>query len=200
MRLYTSPASPYARKCRVVRLEKGLEGRIEEITAVFPYKDDAFLKVNPIGQVPALVLEDGAVMTDSPLISAWLDEAGGGERLLPPSGPDHWRVRRLETLADAIMETTVKQVLENRRPENERSPTWTGYWKHGMELALDQAERDAPDASGPLDLGKLSLAIAALYLDFRMPDLGWRASRPKLAALSDALDQRPSMAATRPRL
>ena len=51
MRLYTSPASPFARKCRVVRLEKGLESRVEEVTATFPYKDDAYLAVNPIGQV-----------------------------------------------------------------------------------------------------------------------------------------------------
>ena len=39
MRLYTSTGSPFARKCRVVRLEKGLEGAVEEITAVFPYKE-----------------------------------------------------------------------------------------------------------------------------------------------------------------
>lgn len=198
MRLYTSSGSPFARKCRVVRLEKALEGRIEEISAVFPYKDDAFTAINPIGQVPALVLDDGSVFTDSPLICAYLDEIGTGPKLIPAAGDDHWRVRRLETLADAIMEATVKQVLEGRRPENERSPTWLGYWREGMNRALDVAETQVPDASGPLDMGKIALASAGLYFGFRMPDLDWRSARPRLAAFCDAMDQRPSFAQTRP--
>lgn len=198
MRLYTSTGSPFARKCRVVRLEKQLQARVEEVTAVFPYKDEAYLEVNPIGQVPALVLDDGTVFTDSPLICAYLDEVGEGPKLIPASGEDHWRVRRLETLADAIMESTVKQVLENRRPETERSPVWLGYWRDGMNRALDQAEAQVPDAGGPLDMGKIALASAGLYFGFRMPDLDWRSTRPGFAAFCDAMDQRPSFAETRP--
>jgi glutathione S-transferase len=198
MRLYTSTGSPFARKCRVVRLEKGLQDRIEEIAAVFPYKDAAFLAINPIGQVPALVTDEGTVFTDSPLICAYMDEIGSGAKLIPASGEAHWRVRRLETLADAIMESTVKQVLESRRPESERSATWTGYWREGMNRALDLAEQQAPEAEGPLDMGKIALACAGLYFGFRMPDLDWRSSRPRLAAFCDAMDQRPSFADTRP--
>lgn len=198
MRLYTSTGSPFARKCRVVRLEKGLEDRIEEITAVFPYKDDAYLRINPIGQVPALALDDGTVFIDSSLVCAYMDEIGSGPKLVPASGDEHWRVRRLETLADAIMESTVKQVLESRRPETERSATWTGYWRDGMNKALDLAETQVPSADGPLDMGKIALASAGLYFGFRMPDLDWRSSRPKLAAFCDAMDQHPSFAATRP--
>jgi glutathione S-transferase len=198
MRLYTSTGSPFARKCRVVRLEKGLQDRIEEVTAVFPYKDDAYLAVNPIGQVPALVTDEGTVFTDSPLICAYMDEIGSGAKLIPPSGEAHWRVRRLETLADAIMESTVKQVLESRRPEAERSATWTGYWREGMNRALDLAEQQAPEAEGPLDMGKIALACAGLYFGFRMPDLDWRSGRPRLAAFCDAMNQRPSFADTRP--
>lgn len=198
MRLYTSTGSPFARKCRVVRLEKGLEAAVEEVTAIFPYKDEAYLRVNPIGQVPALELDDGVVFTDSPLICAYLDEIGQGPKLIPASGEAHWRVRRLETLADAIMESTVKQVLESRRPETERSATWTGYWRDGMNKALDLAETQVPDGDGPLDMGKIALASAGLYFAFRMPDLEWRASRPKLSAFCDAMDEHPSFAATRP--
>lgn len=198
MRLYTSTGSPFARKCRVVRLEKRLQARVEEVTAVFPYKDEAYLKVNPIGQVPALVIDDGTVFTDSPLICAYLDEVGEGPKLMPASGEDHWRVRRLETLADAIMESTVKQVLENRRPAPERSATWLGYWRDGMNRALDLAEIQVPGADGPLDMGKIALASAGLYFGFRMPDLDWRSGRPKLAAFCDAMDARPSFADTRP--
>lgn len=198
MRLYVSAGSPFARKCRVARLEKRLERQVDEIAAVFPYKDADFLAINPIGQVPALVLDDGVVLTDSPLICAYLDEIGEGPKLIPAAGDAHWRTRRLETLADAIMESTVKQVLESRRPEAERSAVWLGYWRDGMNRALDLAETQVPDADGSLDMGKVALASAGLYFAFRMPDLDWRSNRPKLAAFCDAMDQRPSFAQTRP--
>ncbi len=92
---------------------------------------------------------------------------------------------------------TVKLVLESRRPEAERSATWSGYWNDGLLRGLDQAEAQVPP-DGPLDLGRIALAVAALYVDFRRPDLDWRASRPRLAAFADAMDQRPSFAETRP--
>jgi glutathione S-transferase len=198
MRLYISTGSPFVRKCRVVVQEKGLTDRVEEVALAFPYKEgDDFLAANPIGQVPALVDDDGQAMTDSPMICAYLDSIGDGPRLLPPEGPEHWRVRRMETLADSILEMAVKYALEGRRPEAERSATWMGWWTDGLNRALDQAEAAVPDPE-PLDLGKIALAIAGHYVDFRRPELGWRASRPKLAAFADGLDQRPSFAATRP--
>lgn len=198
MRLYVSTGSPFARKCRVVVREKGLTGRVEEQTVEFPYKTDQdFLKANPIGQVPALIADDGEPLFNSPVICAYLDSVGDGPRLLP-DGDDHWRVLRLETLADGLMEMTVKQVLEGRRPEAQRNAEWTGYWKQGQGLALDQLEAKAiqPDA---LDLGVIATGIALTYLDFRMPDFDWRAGRPWLAALQGKLEKRESFRATFPK-
>ena len=102
MRLYYSPASPFARKCRIVVREKKLEGLVEEVLAD-PYADDPrLLEANPIAQVPALVTDDGLTLTNSPLICAWLDAYSGRPRLLP-EGDAHWRVRRRETLADGTL-------------------------------------------------------------------------------------------------
>ncbi len=198
MRLFISTGSPFARKCRIVAREKGLIDRVEEVPMIFPYKDgDEFLAASPMGQVPALIAEDGQPMTDSPLICAYLDSLGDSPRLLPADGPDHWRVRRLETLADCIQEMAVKVAMESRRPDGEKSPTWIGYWNEGLNRALDQAEARAPDTD-TLDLGSIGLAVAGHYVDFRRPEFGWRTTRPRLAALADALDRRPSFAQTRP--
>ena len=198
MRLFISTGSPFARKCRVVAREKGLMDRLQEVALDFPYKEgDVFLAANPMGQVPALIADDGLPMMGSDLISAYLDSLAEVPRLLPADGPDHWRVRRLETLADAILEMAVKMAMEGRRPDGERSPTWIGYWSQGLARAFDQAEAVAPDAEA-IDLGSITLAIAGHYVDFRQPALGWRATRPRLSALADAMDQRPSFAETRP--
>jgi glutathione S-transferase len=199
MRLYLSTGSPFVRKCRIVLREKGLLGKVEETAIDFPYKSDpGHLAANPIGQVPALALDDGSSLTNSPVICAYLDSIGSGPRLLPPDGAEHWRVRRTETLADGMMEMTVKQVLEARRPEGEQSALWKDYWMGGLERGLDAAEEAAPDPS-TFDLGSIALAVAATYVEFRKPDVDWRKDRPKLAALNDALEQRDSFRETYPR-
>lgn len=197
MRLYLSSGSPFVRKARVMIREKGLLDRVEEIAVDFPYKSAEYTAINAVGQVPALVADDGTVFVDSPVICAYLDELGGGERLIPPSGPAHWRCRRLETMADHACEMAVKLVLEGRRPENERSPSWIADWRAGLYRALDRAEAECPEPDD-YTLGSLSLAIAATYVEFRGQAVDWRDGRPRLARLRDAFEQRQTFKDTFP--
>lgn len=202
MRLFVSPVSPFARKCRIVVREKGLLADVEEVGAD-PYADaPGLLEANPIAQVPALRFADGRWMSDSPLICAFLDSLGAEPRLIPePAGPTpegHWDVRWRETLADGALEMAVKLVLENRRPEAERSPLWLARWTAGLHRALDRIETEAVLDSDQLDLGAIALGVVGPYLDFRHPALRWREAHPKLAAFCDAMEQRPSFIDTRP--
>ncbi|HSN21814.1 MAG TPA: glutathione S-transferase family protein [Usitatibacter sp.] len=47
---------------------------------------DRLLAVNPLGQVPALILPDGRVLTESLAILHYLDDLEPGARLIPPPG------------------------------------------------------------------------------------------------------------------
>jgi glutathione S-transferase len=199
MRLYITYPSPYARKCRIVAREKGLQNRVEEIAADPYASDPALVAANPIAQVPALVTDEGEVFTDSPLICAYLDSLGTGARLIPAEGADHWRVRRAETAADAVLEMGVKMVLELRRPEHERSPSWLERWKTGLFRQLDAIEAQGPRPE-PLDMGVITTGVALSWLDFRHPTLDWKTGRPNLAALQQALEARESFRDTYPRV
>ncbi|GAA0870636.1 glutathione S-transferase [Brevundimonas basaltis] len=197
MKLYITVPSPYARKCRIVAREKGLADRIEEI-AVDPYANAPELLVsNPLVQVPTLIAADGLPLNDSPVICEYLDALGEGPRLLPEAGPDRLRVRRLETLADGALEMGVKLLLEKRRPEHERSPSWIERWTVNMGRALDELEAARPDAAR-LDMGVITAGVAATWIGFRHPDFGWKTGRPALTALQTALEARPSFIDTRP--
>jgi maleylpyruvate isomerase len=55
----------------------------------------AYLAINPQGLVPALVLQDGAILTQSLAIIEYLDEAYPTPSLLPKSALDRARVRAL---------------------------------------------------------------------------------------------------------
>ncbi|MGH7026571.1 glutathione S-transferase N-terminal domain-containing protein [Brevundimonas sp.] len=197
MKLYITAPSPFARKVRIVAREKGLSERIEEI-AVDPYANaPELLATNPVVQVPTLVAEDGLPINDSPVICEYLDAMGAGPRLLPAEGAERLRVRRLETLGNAALEMGVKLVLEKRRPEHERSPTWISRWTLNMGRALDALEAAAPDADH-LDMGVLTAGVAVSWIGFRHPDYDWKTGRPNLVALQAALEQRPSFQATAP--
>lgn len=197
MKLYITAPSPFARKCRIVAREKGLIGRIQEI-AIDPYASPAeLLAVNPIAQAPALVTDDNTAITDSPVICEWLDRNGSGPMLLPLDGPDRWRVKRIETLAGAALEMGVKLVLEQRRPEAERSASWIARWTDNMARALDALEAADLEAE-PLDLGVITAACAVTWIGFRHPGFDREAGRPRLVALRERLEDRPSFRETIP--
>lgn len=197
MKLYITTPSPYARKCRIVAREKGLAARIEEI-AVDPYGNaPELLDSNPVVQVPTLIAEDGLPITDSPVICEYLDALGEGAVLLPATGEARLRVRRLETLANGALEMGVKLVLEKRRPESERSPSWMARWTANMGRALDALEAASPDPSR-LDMGVITAGVAVTWIGFRHPDYDWKTGRPNLVALQAALEARPSFAETYP--
>lgn len=198
MKLYITTPSPYARLCRIVARERGLADRIEEVVAD-PYADDPGLMAsNPLVQVPALIADDGLPLTDSPIICEWLDAHGTtGARLLPPEGPERWRVRRLQTLAHGALEMGVKRVLERRRPESEQSPSWIDRWTRNMHRSFDALEQALPDDDA-LDLGVIATGVATTWTGFRHPDIDWRTGHPRLVALTDRLEARPSFFDTRP--
>lgn len=197
MKLYITAPSPFARRCRIVAREKGLIDRIEEIV-VDPYTDDAALMdVNPIVQVPTLIADDGLPLTDSPVICEYLDSLAGQPILLPTTGAERLRVRRIETLADAALDMGVKLVIEKRRPESERSASWMARWTRNMLRALDVLEATELDGHA-LDMGLIATGVAIRWIDFRHPDLEASASRPRLRALSEALERRASFVETQP--
>jgi len=198
MKLYISTASPYARKCRIVAREKGLGDRIEEIVAD-PYANDAaLLASNPVVQVPTLIADDGLPLNDSPVICEYFDAIGSGASLLPAGGAERLRVRRLETLGNGALEMGVKLVLEKRRPEGERSPSWIARWTDNMGRALDALEA-ADLRADDLHMGTVTAAVAATWIGFRHPDFGWASGRPRLAAFTAAMEARPSFLDTAPR-
>ena len=197
MKLFITIPSPYARKCRIVAREKGLADRVEEVVVDLYGAAPELAALNPVDQVPCLIAEDGLPLNDSPVICEYLDRLGSGAVLLPEAGPERWAVKRIETLGNAALEMGVKWVLEKRRPEGERSPTWMGRWADRMGRCLDGLEAAGLSAE-PLDMGVITAGCVVTWIDFRHPEFDWRIGRPNLVALQAALETRPSFADTRP--
>ena len=101
MKLYNSLAAPNPKRVRVFLAEKGLE--IPTVNIDFE-KDEQrapdFLKINSLGLVPALVLDDGTVLTESVAICRYLDELHPDPPLFGTDAPSRAQVemwnRRME--------------------------------------------------------------------------------------------------------
>ena len=94
MKLYITPGSPYARMARIVVLEKGLESRVETITAKTRVADSPYYGINPSGRVPYLVREDGSGLEESALICAYLDHLDGEPAFGLPVDAQSWEIGR----------------------------------------------------------------------------------------------------------
>lgn len=202
MKLYYSGHSPFARKVRVTAIEKGLDGQIELIPADVRTPDADFLRINPLGKVPALVRDDGdnggGVLIDSPLICEYLDSLSGDPRLFPPDGEARWKALKLHALADGIFDAGILYQMERMRADGKRSQRQLDRQADKFARGLDSIENDISVTEGPLNIGQIALACGFGYVDLRIGREFWAEGRPILAAWVDAFSQRPSMQATEP--
>jgi glutathione S-transferase len=199
MKLRYSPTSPYVRKVSVTAIELGLAGRIERIPTDTQDRDSGIAEQNPLGKVPALILDDGGVLYDSPVICEYLDSLHDGPKLFPAEGPERWTALRQQALGDGILDAAILRMLEMvRRPEKLRWQGWIAHQTAKVTRALDQFEAESATLADPLTIGHITAGCALGYLDFRVPETDWRDGRPKLAAWYENFTQRPALRETVP--
>lgn len=100
MKLYGYFRSGAAYRVRIALNLKGI--KVEHISRHLrngEQRDPAYLKINPQGLVPALVLEDGTILTQSLAIIDWLEETHPQPPLLPK---DPIRRAKVRAFAQAI--------------------------------------------------------------------------------------------------
>ncbi|NBX02886.1 MAG: glutathione S-transferase, partial [Alphaproteobacteria bacterium] len=132
MKLLFSPNSPYARKCRVTALEKGVMDKIE-LVEVSPAENPPELwAVNPLGTVPAMTTEGGMHLCESPVICKYIDSLSPQPQLMP----DDLCVGAFVALADGIMDAAVAVVMEGRRPEGKKYDAWVERKEAAISRAI----------------------------------------------------------------
>ena len=195
MKLYGSLISPFTRKAMVIVHELDLK------VSLLPRPEDAaeFRRINPLGKIPALVLDDGSVLFDSPVICEYLNHVGGGKFFpgmsLWKENNGRWKAAGLHALADGIADAAVARMVETRQP----TPNQAHIDRHmlAVDAGLDALERSK--MADPPTIGEIAAGCALGYIDYRMPELDWRTSRPNLAAWYEKFSQFKSMLATQPK-
>lgn len=194
MKLVTSLTSPYGRKVRVVLSEKKIPFQLQVENPWLP--DSPVSKLNPLGKVPVLVLEDGVSVFDSRVIVEYIDHLTPVAQLIPREPKSRMVVRGVEALADGVTDAAVAMFLEKKRPPEQQSSDWLTLQEQtlfrGLE-ALAEALGEKPWYLGNgMTLADIACACMLGYLELRFPDIGWRTAHPNLARLADKLAERAS--------
>ncbi|WP_323751503.1 glutathione S-transferase [Marinobacter sp.] len=199
--LYYASTSPYVRKVMATAHYLGLTDQIEKLeSAAHPVnRDDRIARFNPLAKVPAMRTDDGILLYDSRVICEYLD-AQGGHKLIPANGNARWICLAQQALGDGLLDAAILARYELIvRPEEKQWEVWRQAQFSKIDAALTEINTQAPQLSRtPDDLGLITLGCALGYLDFRFPELDWRALHPQAADWFAEFDEHPAMLETRP--
>ena len=199
MKLHWSPRSPFVRKVMVAAHELGLADRIACVrTVVATTRPHAgLMDENPLSKLPTLVLDDGTVLYDSPVICEYLDRLHTGPKLIPADGTERMVALRRQALGDGFLDFLL--LLRNERERAHPSDAHLSAYTAKRAAVLRALEREARElAAAPFTVGHIAIGCALSYLDFRFGRDDWRTDHPSIAGWHAQFCARPSVRATEP--
>ena len=200
MKLHWSPRSPFVRKVMVAAHETGLVDRLSLVRTVVAMKatNKDLLPDNPLSKLPTLVLDDGTPLYDSAVICEYLDTLHNGPKLFPSDAKSKWTALRRHALGDGLLDLLI--LWRNEREREHPLPALLTSFREKFDATLDALEKDAAGiAATPFGIGHVAIGCGLSYIDFRFPDLDWRADHPQIAAWHKTFAERPSARATEAR-
>lgn len=196
MKLLGTQTSPYVRKARLVLLEKN----IAHDYAIDPPNDphSQVTRANPLGRIPALILDDGECVFDSTVIADYADQLNDTPILIPRNDlPARMRVKRWEALADGIMDSAIVLRNEKLRRADQQEVAILALHTEAIVRALAHIASqlgEKPWCEGQsITLADLALVSALIYLDLRVAEINWRGDHPNLANWFNRMNARTSV-------
>ena len=193
--------SPYTRRVAITLQHYGMSYETRDLTGFANWEE---VKVsNPLGRIPALILDDGEALVDSGAIVDHLDEVHGAEgALIPPNGAGRRAVLRLAALMMGACDKGLHAAYErNHHPPEKVHVPWINECTMRMKNALKAVNAMAePDRYLLLD--RLTHADVTAFIAERLARVGLGvdtdAEMPRLRALTKRLATLPAFAKTEP--
>mgnify|MGYP002783917767 CR=1 FL=1 len=201
MKLVGSPNSPFARKVRVLLIEKSLP--YEWVTELPMVPDTRVPDYNPLGKIPVLVTDSGRTLFDSRVIVEYLETLPPRDRFTPTDDAGRIEVKRWEALADGCSDAQAQIVFERRRSDPQTiSPDWIAWQAAKIDRSLAAMAEELGGRTwcygNELSLADIAVVSSLGHLSVRLKEFAWRERHPNLAAVYDRLHERPSFRDTVP--
>ncbi len=168
--------SPFVRRVAVTLNHYGL--RFERRPLLTFGQFEEVLKTNPLGKIPALVLDDGQLLIDSSCILDYFDRQVGPQlALTPPAGAARTHVQQIVAVALGLAEKSVEYRTETvRRPDEKMYPVAITRIARQIDSALTWLQACVDRASKDhlllerLTQADLTTAIAVTNLRNKNPE------------------------------
>lgn len=183
----------------IVAHERGLVDRVACVrtVAAMTKPHAALMQDNPLSKIPTLVLDDGSVLYDSPVICEYLDGLGEAPKLFPVEPKARFGALRRQALGDGFLDMLV--TLRNERERAHPSDVHLASTAVRTAAVLQSLEREAEAlGAAPFGIGHIAIGCALSYLDFRFAEDDWRKDHPRIARWHATFATRPSVRATEP--
>ena len=190
--------SPFCRKIRVVLREKDLDFdmKVEKVWE----RREAFLKLNPAGEVPVLVEPDGTVLSGSNAICEFLDETYPNGPMLGADPAARAETRRLiawfddkfnhEVTRYVLEEKFMKRFMAMGSPDSQAIRAGLANLGYHLEYIAYLAERRNWLAGDAFSLADIAAGAHLSAVDY-LGDMPWEA-HPDAKSWYARLKSRPS--------
>jgi len=192
MKLLYTKRSPFARKVRVIALEKNIA--LDLVDEDLQKKSQRLLDANPLGKVPTLVLDNGTTIFDSPVICQYLDSINDQNIMVPREANERLEALKWEAFADDLMVAAINLYMEKIRHPQDFHKDFCANLEKNIRSSYGYIEKHLPQLQ-KFNLGPIAIASAIGYIHFRLPHLKVQGA---LLQWFETISQRPSMAQTIP--
>lgn len=194
--------SPFTRRVAVSLKLLGLPFERRPLTAWHDLEE--LRRLNPVGRVPALILDDGEMIFESSAILDEIDRIVGPDRALLPSGGAARRAAlRVTAVALGVMDKAAAARYERvMRPEEKIHQPWIDHNLGQVLSGLGWLEDHFADSALPPPISQpvISTVVAHDFLAVAMADMVDLEPFAALRALSGACADLPAFAETRPEI
>ncbi|MEM6676830.1 MAG: glutathione S-transferase family protein [Pseudomonadota bacterium] len=177
--------SPFVRRVAIALTHYGLPFERQVLSTFADFEQ--ILAINPLGKVPALILEDGMVLIDSRAIIDFLEEiAAPSVRLCPVAVSQRRQVVQVEVVGVTLAEKIYERGIERtRRAPGTSDPAWCARLERQISSACAWLEARATPGwffETGFSRADLAVAVSMQYLERVVPALESTAAYPKLHA------------------
>ena len=200
MQLIGVNRSPYTRRVAITLEHYGMPYEQRDLNG-FTHWDEVKIS-NPLGRIPALILDDGEALLDSEAIVDHLDEVYGRERALTPrDGADRRAVLRVSALMMGACDKGLHAAYErNHHPPDKIHLPWIEDCTKRMRNALKAVDEMALSGQYLL-LGRLTQADITAFVAERLAravGVDTDSEMPRLRAFTKHLLEQPAFSKTEP--
>jgi glutathione S-transferase len=176
MKLYDGGRAPNPRRVRVFLAEKGISVPIERIDlGAMEHKTPAYTDINPLQRLPALVLDDGSVITESIAICRYFEGVRPEPALFGQDGREAALIEMWNRRLEMSLLFPISQVFRHLHPAmREMEVPQVAAWGEANKprvfdfLAIfDRALKDQPFAAG--DRYSVADITGMIAIDFMKP-------------------------------